>query len=66
MVADEEMTIDERRRYLKEMPPRYWAADRAGRGASLTEIAAIWAGLSKCDSPARARETARQFPQLGA
>lgn len=35
------MTIDERRKYLKKVQPRYLAADRAGRGALLTEMAAV-------------------------
>lgn len=41
MVAGDEMTIDERRKYLKKMQPRYAAADRAGRGALLTEMEAV-------------------------
>jgi hypothetical protein len=36
--AEDAMTIDERRKYLKRMWPRYQAADRAGRGALLTEM----------------------------
>jgi hypothetical protein len=36
--AEDAMTIDERRKYLKRMAPRYRAADRAGRGALLTEM----------------------------
>ncbi len=36
--AEDAMTIDERRKYLKRMAPRYQAADRAGRGALLTEM----------------------------
>lgn len=38
MPAEDAMTIDERRTYLKRMAPRYRAADRAGRGALLTEM----------------------------
>ncbi len=38
MAADEEMTIDERRKYLKRVRPRYERADRAGRGALLQEM----------------------------
>ena len=38
MLAEDAMTIDERRTYLKRMAPRYRAADRAGRGALLTEL----------------------------
>ena len=41
MTAEDEMTIDERRKYLKKMQPRYRAADRAGRSALLTEMAAV-------------------------
>ncbi len=41
MVAGAEMTIDERRKYLKKMQPRYEAADRVGRGALLTEMEAV-------------------------
>src|SRR3712207_8685032 len=36
--AEDAMTIDERRTYLKRMAPRYRASDRAGRGALLTEM----------------------------
>lgn len=38
MAAEDAMTIDERRKYLKRMAPRYRAADRAGRSALLTEM----------------------------
>lgn len=38
MLADEEMSVDERRKYLKLMLPRYLRADRAGRGGLLTEM----------------------------
>lgn len=41
MAADEAMTIDERRKYLNRMWSRYHAADRAGRGALLTEMEAV-------------------------
>jgi|TARA_Y100000294_G_scaffold157920_1_gene159830 hypothetical protein len=41
MLAKDEMTIDERRKYLKRMRERYWAADRAGRGELLTEMEAV-------------------------
>lgn len=41
MPADDEMTIDERRKYLKRMRERYWAADRVGRGELLTEMEAV-------------------------
>lgn len=41
MRADEGMTLDERRTYLGRMAPRYRAADRAGRGALLTEMEAV-------------------------
>lgn len=38
MAAEVMLTIDERRKYLKRVQPRYVAADRAGRGALLTEM----------------------------
>jgi hypothetical protein len=38
MPADDEMTIDERRKYLVKMLPRYRAADRAEKGRLLTEM----------------------------
>jgi hypothetical protein len=41
VVAGDEMTIDERRKYLKKMQPRYLAADRPGRGVLLTEMEAV-------------------------
>jgi hypothetical protein len=41
MPADDEMTIDERRKYLKRMATRYLAADRAGRGELLCEMEAV-------------------------
>jgi len=41
VAADEAMTIDERRKYLKRMWSRYQAADREGRGALLTEMEAV-------------------------
>lgn len=41
MAAEVMLTIDERRKYLKRVQPRYWAADRAGRGALLTEMAQV-------------------------
>lgn len=41
MAAGDEMTIDERRKYLKRVQPRYLAADRAGRSALLTEMEAV-------------------------
>jgi predicted nucleic acid-binding protein len=37
MAADDEMTIDERRKYLKRMATRCLAADREGRGELLNE-----------------------------
>jgi hypothetical protein len=40
-VAEEMLTIDERRKYLKRMQPRYLVADRAGRGVLLTEMEAV-------------------------
>lgn len=41
MAAEEMLTIDERRKYLRRVQPRYLAADRAGRGALLTEMEAV-------------------------
>lgn len=41
MPACEEMTIDERRKYLQRMAPRYIAAGREGRGQLLTEMEAV-------------------------
>ncbi len=38
MPADDEMTIDERRKYLKRMVKRYRAADRKGRGELLKDM----------------------------
>ena len=38
MLADVEMSINERRKYLKLMLPRYLRADRAGRGELLDEM----------------------------
>lgn len=41
MAADDEMTIDERRKYLKRMCPRYERADREGRSRLLSEMEAV-------------------------
>ena len=41
MPAEYEMTIDERRKYLKRMRERYWRADRVGRGELLSEMEAV-------------------------
>src|SRR5687768_7966352 len=38
MPHDEDMTLAERRKYLKRMQGRYWAADRVGRTRLLTEM----------------------------
>jgi hypothetical protein len=38
MLADDEMTINERRKYLKKMRPRYQQANRAERSQLLTEM----------------------------
>lgn len=38
MLADDEMTVNERRKYLKKRWARYQHADRAGRGQLLTEM----------------------------
>lgn len=41
MPADDRMTIDERRKYLRRMAERYWRADRRGRSHLLTEMEAV-------------------------
>jgi hypothetical protein len=41
VAAGDEMTIDERRKYLMKMHGRYRVADRAGRGVLLTEMEAV-------------------------
>ena len=41
MPADNEMTIDVRRKYLKKLRPRYLAADRAEKSRLLTEMALV-------------------------
>lgn len=41
MPTDDKMTVDERRKYLKVMSPRYAKADRPGRGGLLTEMEAV-------------------------
>ena len=41
MLADEEMSVDERRKYLKCMTRRYMAADKEGKGALLSEVEAV-------------------------
>jgi len=41
MPIDDRMTVNERRKYLKLMTLRYAGANRAGRGALLTEMAAV-------------------------
>ena len=38
MANDDEMTIDERRKYLKRMRPRYERAERSGRSVLLSEM----------------------------
>lgn len=50
MAAEVLLTIDERRTYLKRMQPRYPHADRAGRGALLTEMEAV-TGLHRKSLP---------------
>jgi hypothetical protein len=37
-MAEDEMTLNERRKYLKRVWPRYLQADRKGKGALLTEM----------------------------
>jgi hypothetical protein len=41
MAVDGEMSVDERRKYLKLMAKRYLGADREGRGGLLTEMEAV-------------------------
>jgi hypothetical protein len=41
MAGDDNMTVDERRKYLKRMYGRYWAQDRKGRGRLLDEMEAV-------------------------
>lgn len=41
MPSEQEMTIEERRKYLGRMQRRYQTADRTGRGALLDEMAAV-------------------------
>ena len=41
MPADEEMTIDERRKYLKRVRGRYWGSDRKRRGELLSEMEVV-------------------------
>ena len=41
MPAEDEMTIDERRKYLKRMRERYWGSDRKRRGELLSEMEAV-------------------------
>ena len=38
MAPDDEMTIDEKRKYLNRMRPRYERAERSGRSALLSEM----------------------------
>jgi hypothetical protein len=40
-MAEDEMTLQERRKYLKKMWPRYAQADKAGRSVLLTEMEAV-------------------------
>jgi hypothetical protein len=41
MAASDEMTIDERRKYLQKQAPRYWAATRTEKGRLLGEMEAV-------------------------
>ena len=41
MPSDEKMSIDERRKYLKVVAPRYTRAKRRGRSELLTEMGAV-------------------------
>jgi hypothetical protein len=40
-MAEDEMTLQERRKYLKKMWPRYAQADKASRSVLLTEMEAV-------------------------
>lgn len=40
-MVEDEMTLNERRKYLKKMWPRYAQADRSGRNGLLTEMEAV-------------------------
>jgi hypothetical protein len=59
------MTIDERRKYLRRMLPRYRAADHAGRGSLLSEMEAV-TGLHRksltrlLNAPSLARQPRRR------
>jgi hypothetical protein len=41
MPAEDEMSINERRKYLKRMRERYWGSDRKRRGELLSEMEAV-------------------------
>jgi hypothetical protein len=41
MPSDEEMSVDERRKYLKLVAPRYARGGRGERSSLLTEMAAV-------------------------
>ena len=64
----EQMTVNERRKYLKLEAPRYAKADRAGRSQLLTEMEAV-SGLHRKSLlrllHAPSLERARQHPRLG-
>jgi hypothetical protein len=46
MSIEAEMTIDERRKYLRKMQKRYWPAGRRERGQLLDEMTAITQGYT--------------------
>lgn len=46
MAGDDELTINERRKYLKRMRKRYMAADRSGRGRLLDEME-VYTGMHR-------------------
>lgn len=72
MAASDEMTIDERRKYLKKQTPRYWAANRTEKGRLLGEMEAV-TGLHRKSllrllhqpSLERSRSTARRRRSYG-
>lgn len=72
MAASDEMTIDERRKYLKKQTPRYWAANRTEKGRLLGEMEAV-TGLHRKSllrllhqpSLERTRSTVRRWRSYG-
>lgn len=72
MAASDEMTIDERRKYLQKQLPRYWAANRTEKGRLLGEMEAVTGlhrksllRLLRQPSLERRRSTARRRRSYG-